>query len=87
MSQSTQAGVRPWMFFTGLAVMSMVILFSTGKLEQLRPLSQQEKADLLLAQSEKLLYNPASWNSSADPVRYDQAVRTIERIEGRKGRD
>lgn len=84
MAESAKSGgIRPWMFFSGLAVLSLVIMFSTGKLDTLRPLSQSEKSELLLAQSEEVLHRPASWNQFSDPVKHDRALRTIERIESR----
>lgn len=81
-----QGGIRPWMFFTGLAVLSLVILFSTGKLQQMRPLSQSEKSELILARSTAAANDPSLAWAGADPQKRRDAEEAIRRIENREPR-
>lgn len=81
-----QGGIRPWMFFVGLIVVSLVILHSTGALQKMRPLSMSEEAELRYAEASAAANDSSLAWAGASKSEYDRWSAEAQRIRDREPR-
>lgn len=78
---AVQGGIRPWMFFVGLAVVSLVILFSTGRLDGLRPMSSSEKSSLAYARAQAHANDPSLAWAGANEKEHERWTQEVNRLQ------